>query len=134
MARKLFVNLPVRDLQKSMAFFAAIGFTFNPQFTDDNAACMVIGADNYAMLLSESFFRTFTRREPCDAARQVEALIAFSCQSRAEVDAITTKALAAGGAIAVEPQDHGFMYWRSFTDVDGHQWEPLWMDPTHIQG
>lgn len=133
MARKLFVNLPVRDLKKSMDFFAGLGFAFNPQFTDDKAACLVLGDDNYAMLLTEPFFRTFTQREPCDTNRQTEVLIALSCESRGEVDDLSRKALAAGGAPAADPQDHGFMYSRSFTDLDGHQWEPFWMNPAHVQ-
>jgi len=133
MARKLFVNLAVRDLKKSMDFFVSLGFTFNKQFTDNNAACLVLGDDNYAMLLTEPFFKTFTKRELCDPARQIEALIALSCESRAEVDDLLKKALAAGGTQAAEPQDHGFMYSRAFLDVDGHQWEPFWMDPAQVQ-
>ena len=134
MARKLFVNLAVRDLRKSMDFFASLGFTFNKQFTDSNGACLVLGDDNYAMLLTEPFFKTFTKRELCDPARQIEALIALSCESRTEVDELLTKALAAGGTSAAEPQDHGFMYSRAFLDVDGHQWEPFWMDPAQVLG
>jgi predicted lactoylglutathione lyase len=134
MARKMFVNLAVRDLGKSMDFFASLGFTFNKQFTDNNAACLVLGDDNYAMLLTEPFFKTFTKRELCDPARQIEALIALSCESRGEVDELLKKALAAGGTPAAEPQDHGFMYSRAFLDVDGHQWEPFWMDPAQVQG
>ena len=134
MARKLFVNLAVRDLEKSMEFFASLGFTFNKQFTDSNGACLVLGDDNYAMLLTEPFFKTFTKRELCDPSRQIEALIALSCESRTEVDELLKKALAAGGTPAAEPQDHGFMYSRAFLDVDGHQWEPFWMDPAHVQG
>jgi len=132
-ARKLFVNIPVRDLQKSMAFFSALGFEFNKQFTDDKAACMVVSEEAYFMLLTEPFFKTFTTRAINDTATQTEALFALSCDSRAEVDELVKKALAAGGSKAMEPQDHGFMYGWSFYDIDGHHWEVLWMDPATIQ-
>ena len=128
-SRKLFVNLAVRDLKKSMAFFSMLGFTFNPKFTDDNAACMVIGSDAYAMLLTEPFFRRFTTRLPCDTAHHTEALLALSCGSRAEVDETVKKAVAGGGGHAMDPQDRGFMYGWSFYDPDGHHWEVFWMDP-----
>jgi predicted lactoylglutathione lyase len=127
--RKVFVNLAVRDLQTSMDFFSKLGFTYNPKFTDENAACMVLSSEGYVMLLRESFFRTFTRREVCDTSRQSEALIALSCESRAEVDQIVKTALANGGKPAMDPQDHGFMYAWSFYDIDGHHWEVFWMDP-----
>ncbi len=133
-ARKLFVNLPVRDLKRSMEFFSKLGFEFNPRFTDDNAACMVIGEDAYAMLLTTPFFETFTRNRPCDTSTHTEALFALSCESRAEVDTLVKTALAAGGRNAKDPQDHGFMYGWSFYDLDGHHWEVLWMDPKHVQG
>ena len=132
-SRKLFVNLAVRDLKKSMGFFSALGFTFNPKFTDDNAACMVISDEAYAMLLAEPFFKTFTKRDLCDTTRQSEALIALSCGSRSEVDDMVKKAIAAGGTNAMEPADHGFMYTRSFYDPDGHHWEAFWMDPKTVQ-
>jgi uncharacterized protein len=132
-ARKIFVNLPVRELKTSMDFFAALGFTFNPQFTDDKAACMIISDEAYAMLLSEPFFKTFTTRGLCDTARATEAILALSCGSRAEVDDMVKKAIAAGGSPAMPAQDHGFMYGHSFYDVDGHHWEVLWMDPAHVQ-
>jgi len=127
--RKVFVNLAVRDLKKSMDFFSKLGFTFNPKFTDENAACMILSSEGYVMLLREPFFRSFTKREVCDTSRQNEALIALSCENRAEVDAIVTTALANGGSRAMDPQDHGFMYAWSFYDIDGHHWEVLWMDP-----
>ena len=133
MSRKIFVNLPVRDLKKTMAFFSALGFSFNRQFTDDKAACMVISDEAYAMLLTEPFFKTFTKREVCDTGRATEALIALSCESREEVDKLVKTALANGGAPAMPPQDHGFMYGHSFYDVDGHHWEVLWMDPAFVQ-
>ena len=131
--RKIFVNLAVRDLKRSMEFFTKLGFEFNPQFTDDKAACMVLSEEGYVMLLGEPFFRTFTKRELCDTSRQTEAMLALSCTSRAEVDELVKKAIAAGGKHAMDPQDHGFMYGWSFYDLDGHHWEVLWMDPKAIQ-
>ena len=130
MSRKLFVNLPVKDLEKSMAFFSTLGFEFNRQFTDEKAACMVISSEAFAMLLTEPFWKTFTEREICDTRSHTEALLALSCESRAAVDEIVKKAIAAGGAHAMPPQDHGFMYGWSFYDLDGHHWEVLWMDPS----
>ena len=133
-SRKLFLNLPVRDLKKSMEFFSKLGFDFNPQFTDDKAACLVISDDAYSMLLTEPFFKTFTKREICDTSRSSEGLFALSCESRAEVDELVKKALAAGGKPAMDPVDHGFMYGWSFYDLDGHHWEVLWMDPKAVAG
>ena len=133
MATQMFVNLPVRDLKKSMTFFSALGFTFNPKFTDENGACMIISDEAYAMLLAEPFFRTFTRREPCDTSRHTEALTALSCGSRGEVDDLVKKAIAAGGTHAMDVKDHGFMYVWSFYDLDGHHWEVFWMDPAAVQ-
>jgi predicted lactoylglutathione lyase len=125
----LFVNLPVADLKRSMAFFAELGFEFDPKFTNEQGACMVVDRDHaYVMLLVEPFFRTFTRNAPCDTARHTEALFALSCESRAEVDALVARAVALGGRHAMPPQDHGFMYAASFYDLDGHHWEVLWMD------
>ena len=132
-SRKLFVNLAVRDLKKSMDFFRKLGFEFNPKFTDDKAACMIINGDAYVMLLTQPFFRSFTKREVCDTTRATEALMAISCGSRAEVDEIVRKAIAGGGKPAMDPQDHGFMYGWSFYDPDGHHWEPIWMD-SNAQG
>lgn len=133
-SRKLFVNLGVKDLERSKAFFAALGFEFNPRFTDEKAACMVVSEEAFVMLLSEPFLKTFTQRELCDTSRQNEGLFALSCVSREEVDALVQKALAAGGQRAMPPQDHGFMYGGSFYDLDGHHWEVLWMDPKAVQG
>lgn len=132
-SRELFVNLAVKDLGKSKAFFSALGFTFNEQFTDDKAACMVVSDKACVMLLAEPFFRTFTKREPCDTRTHTEGLFAVSCTSRAEVDELVRKAIAAGGSPAMDAVDHGFMYTHSFYDVDGHHWEVLWMDPAAIQ-
>lgn len=133
-SRKLFVNLGVKDLERSKAFFAALGFEFNARFTDEKAACMVVSEEAFVMLLSEPFLKTFTQRELCDTSRQNEGLFALSCVSREEVDALVQKALAAGGQRAMPPQDHGFMYGWSFYDLDGHHWEVLWMDPKAVQG
>jgi predicted lactoylglutathione lyase len=116
-----------------MEFFSALGFTFNPQFTDEKAACMIISDKACVMLLSEPFFRGFTKNEICDTSRATEALLALSCSSRAEVDQIVRKAIDGGGRHAMNPADHGFMYNWSFYDLDGHHWEVLWMDPNHVQ-
>lgn len=132
-SRKIFVNIAVRDLKRSMDFFSTLGFAFNPKFTDDNAACMIISDEAFVMLLAQPFFKTFTRREICDTTKQTEGLFALSCGSRAEVDEIVKKAIAAGGKHAMDPQDHGFMYSSSFYDLDGHHWEVFWMDPSAAQ-
>ena len=132
-SRKIFVNLAVRDLAKSKDFFANLGFGFDPKFTDDKAACMIISPEAYVMLLGEPFFKTFTKRELCDTSKQTEGLFALSCESRAEVDEIVKKAVAAGGQHAMDPQEHGFMYGWSFYDLDGHHWEVMWMDPKVLQ-
>jgi len=128
-SRKLFVNLAVRDLERSKEFFTKLGFGFDPQFTDDKAACMILGEEAFVMLLTEPFFRTFTKRDLCDTSEQTEGLFALSCESRAEVDQMVKNAIDAGGKHAMDPQDHGFMYGWSFYDPDGHHWEVLWMDP-----
>lgn len=132
-SRKLFVNIQVKDLQRSMDFFSRLGFTFNKQFTDEKAACMVVSEDAYFMLLTEPFFRSFTKRPASDPNKQTEAMYALSCNSRAEVDDMVRKAIDAGGSHAMDPQDHGFMYGWSFYDIDGHHWEVMWMDPNHVQ-
>ncbi|NHH97555.1 Glyoxalase family protein [Candidatus Nitrosotalea sp. FS] len=133
MGTKIFVNLPVKDLDKSKEFFSKLGFAFNAQFTNENAACMVISEDNYAMLLVESFFKTFTKKEIVNAKKSTEVLVALSSESKEEVDKMLRNALAAGAKEANEPQDHGFMYGRSFEDLDGHIWEIFWMDPKAIK-
>ena len=104
-----------------------------PQFTDDKAACMILSDKAYVMLLSEPFFRGFTKNEPCDTSTHTEALLALSCESRAEVDSLVRQAIDAGGRQAMDPMDHGFMYGWSFYDLDGHHWEVLWMDPKAVQ-
>ena len=129
MARQIFVNLPIQDMERSKAFFAALGFTFNPQFTNDQGACMVIGEGIHAMLLVQPFFQTFTKKPVANAKETTEVLVCLSCESRAEVDALVGKALAAGGTAPNAPQDHGFMYGHGFEDPDGHVWELVWMDP-----
>jgi predicted lactoylglutathione lyase len=125
----IFPNLPVRDLGRAMKFWSRLGFEYDKRFTDDKAACMTINEQARVMLLAEPFFQTFTKRTLCDTRTHVESLIALSCVSRAEVDELIARAVAAGGAEARAAQDHGFMYARSFYDLDGHQWEVLWMDP-----
>jgi len=132
-SRKTFINLPVRDLKRSKEFFSKLGFEFNLQFTDDNAACMVISQDACAMLLAEPYFKTFTKKEVGDSTKQTAAIIALSCETKEEVDEILKKAVSAGGKPAMEPTDHGFMYGRSFYDVDSHHWEVFWMDPKTAQ-
>ena len=133
-SRMIFVNLPVTNLNATKEFFTRLGFTFNLKFTDANAACMVVSEMASVMLLAQPFFKTFTKREICDTSAHTEALIALSCSSRAEVDEMVAKALAAGGKPAMPAQDHGFMYGWSFYDLDGHHWEVLWMDPAAAQG
>jgi uncharacterized protein len=128
-ARKIFVNLPIKDMERSKAFFSALGFSFNPQFTNEQGACMVISEDIFTMLLVEPFFQTFTKKPISDAKKSTEVLVCLSCDSRAEVDALVKKALAAGGTAPNAPQDHGFMYAHGFEDLDGHVWELVWMDP-----
>ncbi len=128
-ARKIFVNLAVEDLRVSVAFFTKLGFAFDERFTDDSATCMVVSDDAFVMLLVKDRFKEFTKKELADSATHTEAIVALSAQSRAEVDELVEKALAAGGGQANEPVDHGFMYGASFEDPDGHLWEVIWMDP-----
>lgn len=128
-----FINLPVKDLKKSIDFFSQLGFSFNPQFTDDNATCMVINEQTFAMLLTEARFKDFTNKEIIDATKQIEVLVGFSAESREQVDDVMNKAFAAGARPASETQDYGFMYQASFMDLDGHVWEVIYMDPTAVQ-
>ena len=128
MSTQIFVNLPVRDLDKSKAFFAALGYANNPQFTDENAACIVISDAIYVMLLVEPFFQGFTRKTIADARTHTEVILCLSADTRAGVDALADKAIAAGGSETLEAKDYGFMYQRSFQDLDGHQWEVVHMD------
>ena len=133
-SRKLFVNLAVRDLKRSVAFFTELGFAFDPRFTDDKATCMILSDEAFVMLLEQDRFRDFTRKQICNTGTHTEALLAVSCASRAQVDEMVETAVAAGGKHALEPQDHGFMYGWSFYDPDGHHWEVMWMDPAAITG
>jgi predicted lactoylglutathione lyase len=133
MSRKLFVNLPVRNLKRSVDFFTKLGFAFNPQFTDEKGTCMIFSDDSFVMLLEDDRFRDFTRQQICDTRTHTEGLFAFSCESRAEVDALFETALSAGAKPAMDPQDHGFMFSKSFYDLDGHHWEIFWMDPQALQ-
>ena len=133
MPRQIYINLPVRDLKASMGFFAKLGFEFNKQFTDEKAACMIVNEDAYVMLLSEPFFKGFTANEICQTKTHTEALMAVSCESREAVDRMVDTAVQAGGRNARKPIDHGFMYGWSFYDLDGHHWEPMWMDPKAVE-
>jgi len=133
MSTKIFVNLPVNDLKRSLEFFAKLGYEFNPQFTGDEAACMVISDDIYAMLLTPPHFKRFTPKEIADAKRTSEVIVALSADSREQVTQIVERALQAGARKIAEPADHGFMYQWGFEDLDGHLWEYLWMDPAHVQ-
>ena len=128
MPKAIFVNLPCRDLKRSMAFFEALGFSFNPQFTNDDAACLVISDAIYAMLHTPKSFRRFTSKTIADAHKTTETLLALQVDGREEVNALVEKALGAGARVPREAQDHGFMFERSFEDPDGHIWEIFWMD------
>jgi predicted lactoylglutathione lyase len=129
MHKQIFVNLPVKDLKRSMTFFKALGLSFDPQFTNDQGACLVIGDNIFAMLLVEDFFQGFTSKAIVDAEQSTEVLVCLSCESRAEVDDLVAKAVAAGGRAPRPPLDHGFMYGHGFEDLDGHIWELVHMAP-----
>lgn len=133
-SRMIFVNLPVRDLDASKDFFTKLGFTFNPMFTDENAAAMIINDQATVMLLTEKYFKGFMKNEICNTGTHTEALLAVSCSSREHVDEQVKTALANGGRPAMDAKDHGFMYQSSFYDRDGHHWEVMWMDPAAMQG
>jgi len=128
MATKIYVNLAVKDLNKSVTFFTLLGFTFNPQFTDENASCLILGENIFVMLIEEQRFMDFTKKEICDATKYTEVLIAIDVDSREKVNEMVRKALLAGGSVYREPEDHGWMYGHSFADLDGHQWEIGYMD------
>ena len=136
MPQMIFVNLPVKDLEASKSFWTTLGYSFNPQFSDDTTACLVISDTIFAMLLTEPRFKEFTApgKEIADATKSSEVLIALSAESREKVDELADGALAAGGSPAKDPIDYGTMYGRSFSDVDGHHWEVVWMDPAVVQG
>jgi predicted lactoylglutathione lyase len=127
MSRQIFVNLPVADLDKSKVFFNALGFEFNPDFTNESAACMVVSDTIYVMLLTRAFFATFTAKPLVDAAHATEVLVCLSCDSQDEVDDLVANARRAGGRVPREAQDHGFMYGHGFEDLDGHIWELVYM-------
>jgi len=130
--RKIFVNLPVRDLKRSMAFFGKLGFEFNPQFTDETAACMIVSEEAFVMLLTEPRFKDFTKNELCNTRTHTEGLFALSCESRAEVDRMVSTAIEGGGKHAMPVMDMGFMYGWSFYDLDGHHWELVYMDTSAV--
>ena len=130
MHKQIFVNLAVNDLPRSMAFFESLGMRIDPKFTNEQAACVVVGENIYAMLLVKDFFKTFTSKPLSDASQQTEVLVCLSCENRSEVDGLVAKALAAGGKAPRAPQDHGWMYGHGFEDLDGHIWELMHMDPT----
>ena len=127
MVTQIFVNLPVKDLDRSITFFRSLGFDFNPQFTDETATCMIVAESIHVMLLTEAKFQSFTPKPVCDATKTTEVLVCLSLGSRAEVEAMVEKAVAGGGSTYHEPQDHGFMYQHGFQDPDGHIWELVHM-------
>ncbi|MFJ5558482.1 VOC family protein [Streptomyces sp. NPDC093250] len=130
----IFVNLPVNDLDASKKFFTELGYSINPQFSDETAASVVISDTIVAMLVTRQKYAEFTKKEIVDARKSSEVLIALSAESREKVDELVDKALAAGGTVAGETLDHGLMYGRSFDDLDGHTWEVVWMDPAALEG
>ncbi|APR86376.1 Glyoxalase family protein [Minicystis rosea] len=131
-SRKIFVNLPVRDLPRSIAFFTRLGFSFDARFTDEQATCMIVSEEAFVMLLTHDRFKDFTKKPISDATQATEGLFALSCGSRAEVDEMVSTAIASGGSHAMPPMDLGFMYGWSFYDLDGHHWEVLYMDPAAL--
>jgi uncharacterized protein len=131
MHKQIFVNLPIKDMARSQAFFRAMGYQFDPQFTNEQGASLVLGENLYAMLLVEDFFKGFIDKPIANAREMTEVLVCLSCESRAEVDALVAKALAAGGTAPRAPQDHGFMYAHGFEDLDGHIWELVHMDTSN---
>ena len=133
MSTKIFVNLPVKNLDNSVEFFTRLGFKFNAQFTDQTATCMIVADDIFVMLLTEAKFKTFTPKEICDAKKSTEVLVCLSCESRPKVDELVRKAVAAGGTTYNQPQDHGFMYAHGFQDLDGHIWELVYMEPSAVK-
>jgi len=132
MATQIFVNLPVKSLQNSIDFFTKLGYTFNPQFTDEKATCMIISDTIYVMLLTVPFFQTFTKKEIVDAHKALECSIAISADTKDAVNEMVDKAEAAGATIPNPASDYGFMYQHSFEDLDGHHWEYVWMDPNGV--
>ena len=133
MSQQIFVNLPVRDLHKSIAFFTQLGFSFNPQFTDDTGTCMIVGENIFVMLLTEAKFRSFSPNEICDARKATEVLVCLSMETRARVDEMVNAAVVAGGNTYKPSMDLGFMYGHGFQDLDGHVWELVYMDMAAMQ-
>jgi uncharacterized protein len=129
---KIFINLPVKDLHRSIDFFTELGFSFDKRFTNDKGACLVISDDIYAMLLTEPFFKSFTSKQIADSNQSTEAILALGVQSRERVDELVDKALASGGSPAGDTQDQGFMYGRSFQDPDAHHWEVFYTDMSKV--
>ncbi|MBC1604123.1 VOC family protein [Paenilisteria rocourtiae] len=132
-AKMTFITLPVKNLNTSVDFFAALGFEFNPQFTDENATCLILNDTTFVMLVVESFFKNFTKKDLSDATATTESILGFSAENRDEVDAFVEKALASGGSASNDTVDHGFMYSGSFQDPDGHLWEVMYMEPNVVQ-
>ncbi len=132
MNEQVFINLPVKNLDKTIDFFTQLGYEFDAQFTNENATCMIVNDAISVMLLVEPFFQTFMKKEVCDTARSAEMILALTVESRAEVDAYMDKVLRAGGKEPREATDHGWMYQRSFEDINGHLWEVFWMDPNGV--
>ena len=131
-SRKLFVNLAVEDLDRSVEFFTQLGFSFDPRFTDESATCMVVSDEAFVMLLVRDRFKDFTKKQIADSTAQTEAILAVSTDSREQVDEFVDKALSIGGSPANDPLELDFMYLRSFNDPDGHLWEVVWMDPSAV--
>lgn len=132
MASKIFINIAVKNLEASKAFFLKLGFTFNPQFTDDKSACMIVGENIFTMLIQEERFKDFTKKELCNAQKYTEVLLSIDVESREKVDELVKKAIEAGGKQYMEPQDYGWMYGHSFADLDGHQWDLFYMNESEI--
>ena len=133
MTAKIFVNLPVKDLNKTIEFFTRLGFTFNPQFTDENATCMIVGENIFVMLLVDKFFKTFTKKDISDTSKNTEVIVALAVESREKVDQVINMAVGSGGREHKEPQDHGWMYGRGFEDINGHLWEIIYMDESALK-
>ncbi|UUV23498.1 MULTISPECIES: VOC family protein [Lysinibacillus] len=127
-SKNIFINLPVKDLNKSISFFKELGFEFNQQFSDETTASMIISENIFALIMVEERFKGFSKKEVTDTTTSAEAILCLSAESREQVDQLVNKALASGGKPYSEPQDHGFMYGRGFQDVDGHIWEVVYMD------
>lgn len=132
MINSIFLNLPIKELTRSMDFFTGLGFTFNPQFTSEDTTCMIIGENMFAMLCEEAKFKNFLNKPIADPST-TEVLISLSCESKEEVNQLSEKAFSQGARKVNEPEDHGFMYSWGFEDLDGHVWDLFWMDPAHVK-